>query len=109
MFGLIKGFYEYYFSKPTYKILIIGLDNSGKTHFLNLLKKQNQQKYLPNKRIKTTVGLNIAKITSKEHTIIFWDLGGKKILRSIWRKYYPECHGIIYMVDGSDKERLLES
>ena len=31
MFGLIKGFYDHYFSKPTYKILIIGLDNSGKT------------------------------------------------------------------------------
>ena len=31
MFGLIKGLYEYYFEKPTYKILIIGLDTSGKT------------------------------------------------------------------------------
>jgi len=34
MFGLIKGFYDHYFSKPTYNILIIGIDNSGKTVFL---------------------------------------------------------------------------
>ena len=31
MFSLIQGFYKQYFDKPTYKILIIGLDGAGKT------------------------------------------------------------------------------
>jgi len=31
MFRLLKGFYEYYTQIPTFKILIIGLENSGKT------------------------------------------------------------------------------
>lgn len=31
MFSLIKGYYDMYFQKPTYKILILGLDQTGKT------------------------------------------------------------------------------
>lgn len=31
MFGLIKGLWDYYFQKPTIKILMVGLDNAGKT------------------------------------------------------------------------------
>ena len=31
MFSLLYGFYEYFFQKPSYKILIIGVDNAGKT------------------------------------------------------------------------------
>ena len=31
MFSLLKGFYDYMFQRPAYKILIIGVDNAGKT------------------------------------------------------------------------------
>lgn len=31
MFSLMYGFYEYMFQKPEYKVLMIGLDNAGKT------------------------------------------------------------------------------
>lgn len=37
MFSLLYGFYEYMFQKPTYKILIIGVDNAGKTVSIRLL------------------------------------------------------------------------
>ena len=30
-------------------------------------------------------------------------------LQSLWDKYYAECHGIIYMIDSTDQERLEES
>ena len=36
MYTLLKGFYNMYFEKPTYKILIIGLDNAGKTVKINI-------------------------------------------------------------------------
>lgn len=35
MFGLIKGYYNLYFEKPTYQILIIGVDGVGKTVYKN--------------------------------------------------------------------------
>ena len=40
---------------------------------------------------------------------LFWDLGGQPILRSIWKKYYAECHGIIFVIDITNEERLDES
>lgn len=42
----------------------------------------------------------------EKYKCIYWDLGGQKLLRSIWPKYYLECHGIIFMVDGSNGERM---
>ena len=41
--------------------------------------------------------------------MVFWDLGGQRDLHSIWDKYYSEAHGVIYVIDSSDEERLRES
>lgn len=40
---------------------------------------------------------------------MFWDLGGQEELQSLWDKYYAECHGVIYVIDSTDEERLSES
>ena len=42
-------------------------------------------------------------------TVLLWDLGGKDILRPIWRKYYPECFGIVFVIDGSNEDKLEDS
>ena len=39
----------------------------------------------------------------------FWDLGGQAALRALWAKYYEEAHGLVYVVDSEDAERLGES
>ncbi|UYV73811.1 K02A2.6-like [Cordylochernes scorpioides] len=39
----------------------------------------------------------------------FWDLGGQQELQLLWDKYYAECHGVIYIVDCSDQERMEET
>jgi ADP-ribosylation factor related protein 1 len=38
----------------------------------------------------------------------FWDLGGQRGIRSIWPKYYDDCHAVVYVVDAVDHERLSE-
>lgn len=62
----------------------------------------------PNK-ITTTVGLNIGEITTGGVKLNFWDLGGQEELQSLWDKYYAESHAVIYIVDSSDRDRILES
>ena len=43
---------------------------------------------------------------SKNLRLNFWDLGGQKELHSLWAQYYDEAHGIIFVVDASDKARI---
>ncbi|XP_070555841.1 ADP-ribosylation factor-related protein 1-like isoform X2 [Ptychodera flava] len=60
-------------------------------------------------KITTTVGLNIGKIDIGSVRLMFWDLGGQEELQSLWDKYYAESHGVIYVVDSTDEERLEDS
>lgn len=60
-------------------------------------------------KITTTVGLNIGTIDVDGVTLSFWDLGGQQELQSLWDKYYEESHGLIYVVDANDRDRMVES
>uniref|UniRef100_A0A8C2K407 ADP-ribosylation factor-related protein 1 n=1 Tax=Cyprinus carpio TaxID=7962 RepID=A0A8C2K407_CYPCA len=60
-------------------------------------------------KITTTVGLNIGTIDVGKARLMFWDLGGQEELQSLWDKYYAESHGVIYVIDSTDEERLGES
>ena len=35
-------------------------------------------------------------------------MGGQKLLRKIWNKYFRECHGVVFTIDGSDASRFDE-
>jgi GTPase SAR1 family protein len=59
-------------------------------------------------KIPPTIGLNIAKITKSQGEFIFWDVGGQKSLRKIWGKYFSECNGVVFLLDGSDESRFEE-
>jgi ADP-ribosylation factor related protein 1 len=41
--------------------------------------------------------------------IVFWDLGGQSGMRSIWTQYYEEAHGIVFVLDATNKERFEEA
>lgn len=111
MFSLLYGLWEYLFHKGNYFILILGLDNSGKTTFLEHSKCNfnKNYKHIDLNRIASTVGLNVGKIETNGVILNFWDLGGQKELQLLWDKYFLEAHGIIWIVDSSDRDRLNES
>ncbi|CAB3982638.1 ADP-ribosylation factor-related 1 [Paramuricea clavata] len=108
MFTLLSGLWRYMFQKEEYYILILGLDNVGKTTLLEQIKRKFNSDYrgIPFEKITNTVGLNIGKIEVSGVRLLFWDLGGHEDLQSLWDKYYEECHGLIYIVDSVDKQRL---
>ncbi|KAG0175451.1 hypothetical protein DFQ28_009163 [Apophysomyces sp. BC1034] len=109
MYTLLSGLYNYLTQKEEYYVLIIGLDNAGKTTLLERIKSVYLGvPGLPPERIAPTVGLNIGKVDVKSTRINFWDLGGQRDLQTLWEKYYSECHGIVFVVDSTDGKRLEE-
>ncbi|EJT46971.1 hypothetical protein A1Q2_02019 [Trichosporon asahii var. asahii CBS 8904] len=60
-------------------------------------------------KIAPTVGQNIGKINLPSTIMQFFDLGGQRDIRSIWPKYYDECHAVVFVVDASDQARLSET
>ena len=38
----------------------------------------------------------------------FWDLGGQTDLRTIWPKYFADCHAVCYVIDSTDTARMDE-
>uniref|UniRef100_UPI00358FFCA0 ADP-ribosylation factor-related protein 1-like n=1 Tax=Myxine glutinosa TaxID=7769 RepID=UPI00358FFCA0 len=111
MYTLLSGFWKYVFQKDEYCVLILGLDNAGKTTFLEQTKMKFCKTFKSTNlsKVTTTVGLNIGTIDVSGVRLMFWDLGGQEELQSLWDKYYAECHGLIYVVDSVDEERLPES
>lgn len=70
-------------------MLIVGLDNAGKSTFLEQAKIQFDPKHgRPNslRHITTTVGLNIGRLQTDGIVINFWDLGGQRELQTLWNK-----------------------
>ncbi|XP_017752922.1 PREDICTED: ADP-ribosylation factor-related protein 1 isoform X1 [Eufriesea mexicana] len=130
MYTLLHGLYKYLVQKDEFFILILGLDNAGKTTYLEAAKTKFTKNYkgMNPSKITTTVGLNIGKIDIAGVRFNFWDLGGQEELRSLWDKvsynliyeciivqiilylqYYAESHAVIYIVDSSDREKIPES
>ncbi|KAI0302706.1 P-loop containing nucleoside triphosphate hydrolase protein [Russula brevipes] len=109
MYHLLKGLHEYLTRKDEFSVIIIGLDGAGKTTLLERIKTMyNDTPGLPPDKIAPTVGQNTGKISLPSALLQFWDLGGQRGIRSIWPKYYDDCHAVVYVVDAVDHERLSE-
>ncbi|RKF54420.1 ADP-ribosylation factor-like protein 3 [Golovinomyces cichoracearum] len=103
MYHLVKGLYHYATQKEEYSVLLLGLDNAGKTTF------HEQVKYLflphiPSPKLKTvpTVGQNVSTITLPDMYLKLWDVGGQQSLRKLWKSYYQSCHAIIFLIDSTE-------
>ncbi|XP_046847507.1 ADP-ribosylation factor-like protein 2 [Xenia sp. Carnegie-2017] len=82
------------------RILMLGLDNAGKT---TILKKFNGEDI---DEISPTLGFNIKTLEYKDFKLNIWDVGGQKSLRSYWRNYFESTDGLIWVVDSADSARL---
>jgi GTPase SAR1 family protein len=88
MFSLLYGLWKYLFQRDQYFVLLLGLDNAGKTTFLEQSKTQFNNSYhgINLNKITATVGLNIGRIHTNGVILNFWDLGGQKDLQTLWDK-----------------------
>ncbi|KAG6551219.1 hypothetical protein Mapa_007145 [Marchantia paleacea] len=82
------------------RILMVGLDNAGKTTIVKRINGEDTSGISP------TLGFNIKTMQFKSYRVNIWDVGGQKTLRSYWRNYYEQTDGMVWVVDSSDIRRL---
>ncbi len=70
------------FNKREMRILMVGLDASGKTSILYRLKLGKPKKTIP------TIGFNVETLEYKNIAFTVWDVGGQEKLRALWRHYF---------------------
>ncbi|RAL63383.1 hypothetical protein DID88_003807 [Monilinia fructigena] len=95
MYHLAKGLYRYATSKEEYSVLLLGLDNAGKTtlhtQIKSLYSPQNPSPADPS-QLKTvpTVGQNVSTIVLPDMYLKIWDIGGQHSLRKLWQSLLHE-------------------
>ena len=90
-------------ASPEFSILLLGLDNAGKTTFLSQLKSLYTPSHpLPASSTIPTVGQNVALLDFPDMYLKIWDIGGQTSLRGLWNSYYASCHAIIFLIDSTD-------
>ncbi|KAL6773748.1 FAP313 [Auxenochlorella protothecoides x Auxenochlorella symbiontica] len=82
------------------RLLVVGLDNAGKTTVLKQLTGGDVKSVSP------TLGFNIETLQLKGFRLNIWDVGGQKSLRSYWRNYFEQTDGLVWVVDSADRRRL---
>ncbi|KAG8468990.1 hypothetical protein KFE25_007508 [Diacronema lutheri] len=86
-----------------YRVLMLGLDNSGKTTALKQLAGEDVAHITP------TQGFNIKSVQTEGFKLNVWDIGGQKSIRPYWKNYYDATDGLIYMIDSADRNRAEET
>ncbi|KMT09761.1 hypothetical protein BVRB_6g127420 [Beta vulgaris subsp. vulgaris] len=91
------------FAKKEMRILMVGLDAAGKTTILYKLKLGEVVTTIP------TIGFNVETVEYKNVGFTVWDVGGQDKIRPLWRYYFHNTQGFIFVVDSNDIERIMEA
>jgi len=91
------------FGKKEMRILMVGLDAAGKTTILYKLKLGEIVTTIP------TIGFNVETVEYKNISFTVWDVGGQDKIRPLWRHYFQNTQGLIFVVDSNDRERAQET
>lgn len=84
-------------------ILVVGLDNSGKTTIIERLKPKHKQ----TNEVAPTVGFTVDEFDKGTLTFTVFDMSGAGRYRTLWEQYYREAEAVIYVIDSADKLRLV--
>ncbi|XP_055896413.1 ADP-ribosylation factor-like protein 3 [Biomphalaria glabrata] len=85
------------------RILLLGLDNAGKTTLLKVLASEDITHITP------TQGFNIKSVQSKGFKLNVWDIGGQRKIRPYWKNYFENTDLLIYVIDSADRKRFEET
>ncbi|KAJ8003340.1 hypothetical protein DPEC_G00147310 [Dallia pectoralis] len=84
-------------------LVMVGLDNAGKTATVRGIQGESPEDVAP------TVGFSKVDLKQGKFEVTIFDLGGGKRIRGIWKNYYSESFGVVFVVDSSDVHRIQET
>uniref|UniRef100_A0A8C5Q8U9 ADP-ribosylation factor-like protein 14 n=1 Tax=Leptobrachium leishanense TaxID=445787 RepID=A0A8C5Q8U9_9ANUR len=89
------------FTGTNARILMLGLDAAGKTTVLYKLKLNETVTTIP------TIGFNVETVEPiRNVSFTVWDVGGQEKIRALWRHYFNNTDGLVFVVDSADWERF---
>mmetsp|Transcript_6157 Transcript_6157/g.5758 ORF Transcript_6157/g.5758 Transcript_6157/m.5758 type:complete len:95 (+) Transcript_6157:12-296(+) len=93
--GVFVSIWDKLFRKEdnNFKILILGLDRAGKTTILEKIQGKMEGEPVP------TIGYNHQKVVMRNVSLDVWDLSGQETMRKIWKHYFVDTGGIIFVID----------
>ncbi|KAH9727957.1 ADP-ribosylation factor B1B [Citrus sinensis] len=95
-----RKLFDVFFGNSEMRVVMLGLDAAGKTTILYKLHIGEVLSTVP------TIGFNVEKVQYKNVIFTVWDVGGQEKLRPLWRHYFNNTDGLIYVVDSLDRERI---
>lgn len=85
------------------RILMLGLDNAGKTTIVTSVLG------LPISKVSPTMGFEIKTVNHRGYNLNIWDIGGQTTLRGFWGNYFDKTDVVLWVIDCLSMERLNES
>lgn len=85
------------FKRKDMRVLMLGLDQAGKTTILYKLKLGEVVSCIP------TIGFNVETVEVGKCNFTVWDVGGQDKIRPLWRHYYPNTQAVVFVIDSTDK------
>ncbi|XP_059619641.1 ADP-ribosylation factor-like protein 6 [Phlebotomus argentipes] len=89
--------------KEEVNILVVGLNNSGKSTIVNHLKHPDEKSTVT----VPTVGFSVEKFQNQGVSFTAFDMSGAGRYRSLWEHHFKSCHAIVFVIDSSDRMRLV--
>lgn len=103
MGGSVSKWFWSFFELKEAKIILAGLDASGKTTLIYRMKYgENDMTTIP------TIGMNVETFEFSNVKITLWDFGGHHNQKR-WKDWFADYDAVIFMVDSYDKERIEET
>jgi ADP-ribosylation factor-like protein 6 len=105
MFGITK--------RADCRILVVGLDNSGKTTVIAWLKATSGKAASAKAagaavplEVVPTVGFQLEEFARGAFNFKVFDMSGQSRYRELWGSYFREAQGVLFVVDASDRLRM---
>ncbi|XP_054565391.1 ADP-ribosylation factor 2-like isoform X2 [Eptesicus fuscus] len=103
MGNVFEKLFKSLFGRKEVRILMLGLDGVGKTTMLYKLKLGRTVATI------STIGFNVETVEYNNISLTIWDVNSHCKHRPMWRHYFKDTNGLIFVVDSNDRERISEA